>query len=129
MVYARTFYENYVNSVDYISKDPYFRTKFEAYNNILRWSEDRENFTLITTNIFQVFGEHDDSNNLINYLINRLNDNKTASVSNFNIKRDWIYFDDAIFALSSIPTLNLRGHKTFDIGSGVLTSTSEIIIC
>ena len=24
IVYARTFYENYVNSVDYISKDPYF---------------------------------------------------------------------------------------------------------
>ena len=106
---------------------PIFQLKQKHTEVFLSGKTVEKNAVIITVTLFQVFGAHDDDSNLINYLISKMLNNEIARIGNFGIKRDWIYYEDTITALSEIPILDLDPDISYDVGSGLLYGIQDIV--
>ena len=122
LVYPRTFYEDYVNKLSGLKKNPYIVTKAAGTKIVELWARDNKNARVVFGTIFQAYGTRDDSGNILSYTADCLRDGIPVKLGSGKSLRDWIYIDDLVDAF--IRSLNVSGNRIqyFDFGTGELTS-------
>jgi len=89
---------------------------------------------LVVARIFNPLGANMPAKFILPNLISQINDIKnnlgnTLTVSRLDSKRDYVNIDDASKAIASLATKDHLGFDTYNIGSGVSTTTKELVDC
>ena len=127
LIYPRTFYEDYLNEIPSLEKNPYVVTKKAGTNIAKLWTQNNINTRVIFPTIFQVYGAGDDPGNVLTYTAKCLRNDITAELGCGDGLRDWIYIYDLIDAF--IKTISLSGKRIqyYDFGSGKLLSIKNVV--
>ena len=128
LVYPRTFYEDYLNEIPGLKKNPYIFTKTAATKIVEMWASDNKNANVVFGSIFQAYGAGDDPGNILTYTTNCLKNGVTAELGSGNGLRDWIYIDDLVDAFTRALKVNGNKIQYFDFGTGQLTSIKQVVV-
>lgn len=75
---------------------------------------------------FSVYGPTSPTYSVIYNIINKIINNKTIKISNFDIKRDFIYIDDVVSAFNLLLKKKIKGFSIFNVGSGKSISIENL---
>ena len=128
LVYPRTFYEDYLNKIPGLEKNPYIVTKTAATKIVELWASDNKNANVVFGSIFQAYGAGDDPGNILTYTTNCLKNGVAAELGCGNRLRDWIYIDDLVDAFTIALKVNGNKIQYFDFGTGQLTSIKKVVV-
>ena len=128
LVYPRTFYEDYLNEISGLEKNPYIVTKTAATKIVELWASDNKNANVVFGSIFQAYGAGDDPGNILTYTTNCLKNGVAAELGCGNTLRDWIYIDDLVDAFTRALKINGNKIQYFDFGTGQLTSIKQVVV-
>lgn len=104
--------------------DLYSQSKYETYlelSNLFRYSTTRFNWL----RVFQPFGEYQDSNRLIPYLVSELSAGRTPVLREPNRVSDWVSSKD--IADATIFSIKNNLPEILDIGSTIGTHNWELV--
>ncbi len=87
----------------------------------------RRGIPSITLRIFTPYGKYDDSKRLISQIMLSALKQKSLSISSPNSKRDFIFIDDVVSALTKIMRIKPISNEIINIGSGKSYSVIDII--
>jgi nucleoside-diphosphate-sugar epimerase len=87
---------------------------------------------ITTLRFFNVFGPRQDihrkSPPLINYIVRELkNDRSPILHSDGEQSRDYVYVNDVVDLIEKCLNINSKGHSTFNVSTGTLTSVKNIL--
>lgn len=86
------------------------------------------NLDVTMTRIFMVYGPgQQDTRRLIPYVITSMLQRENPQLGSGSRLVDWVYIDDVVSALGALASSEGTGGKTFDIGTGKLTSIREVV--
>jgi UDP-glucose 4-epimerase len=102
LIYTNSCLENQVTSNPALAANPYVCSKYFATLLVNEAARRDGRFTAILTTLFSVYGEDDDEENLINFVIGCLRRGKVAELGSGKAIRDWIYVEDAAEALVAL---------------------------
>jgi len=129
LVYAHSYYEDFVDKIPSFQQNPYIVTKFVSSELVRHFSNGYEG-SVFLAKLYQIYGKGDAPKNLIPYVVNSLNNNKVAHLGSGRGQRDWIAVDDVVvaieFAIQEIHKAN-KGLYEFDIGTGSIYSVKEVL--
>lgn len=130
IIFLSTFVYNHpfhlpINEANLVAPlNPYAASKIEA-ENILKYYHDFFGIESNVLRLFNVYGQHQNRDFLIPFLIEQIKNGNTIQVKDLNPKRDYIHVDDVVDAI--IAAFNFNGHKIYNVGSGESYSVLEII--
>ena len=109
------------------SYNPYSHTKV-IVEDICRFYNENFKVNITIFRPFNIYGPDQSDIFLVPHIINQfINSNKeVVEVMDLKPKRDYIYIDDVIEALSR--SVNKKGFSVYNIGSGLSYSVEEIIL-
>lgn len=76
---------------------------------------------------FNIYGPGQNSNFLISKILEQIYEKSEVDVFDLLPKRDYLYIDDFLHAISKIIKINKKGYNVYNIGSGTSHSVQEII--
>jgi nucleoside-diphosphate-sugar epimerase len=127
LVYAHTFYEDFVGSTPALAENPYVVTKHAA----TRLVEDfalRHPGAVVTAKLFQVYGPGDAPSNLIPYAARQLRAGEPALLGSGEGLRDWLHVSDVASGLAACLAGGQPGRlRQFELGSGELYSIRQAV--
>ena len=102
----------------YATQNPFTRPKFLATNFLIK-KHKQTNFPFTVVRLYQIFGEKQDSNRIIPFIIRSCLNDKDFPCSDGSQFRDFIHIDEVINAFIKI----LKNHnkvsgEIINIGSG-----------
>jgi nucleoside-diphosphate-sugar epimerase len=106
----------------------YASTKL-AFEEILRYYSLNKNIKAITLKLFYPYGEKDNNNKLIPFLIRSIIQNKEINLTKGEQKLDYTYIEDIVDAyLKSIDYIKkIKNYEIFNIGNSKAIAIKEII--
>jgi UDP-glucose 4-epimerase len=111
----------------FIPSSPYAAAKFTA-TTYGRMFYRLYKTPVVILKLFMVYGPNQkDMNKLVPYVTSSLLKNKSPLLSDGRRLVDWIYVDDVVNAYMAAATVPQIEGKTFDIGSGKLTSIRDVV--
>lgn len=114
-----TLWQNYIDE-NYNPVNLYAATK-EAFEKILEYYVEVENFSAITLKLFDTYGYNDPRNKILNLFNKIAGTNKTLNMSLGEQYMDLVYIDDVVNAFicaSNLTDNNLKQHKKYFVKTG-----------
>ncbi len=127
LVYAHTFYEDFIGSAPALAENPYVVTKHAA-TRLVRDFALRRPGTVTAAKLFQVYGPGDAPSNLVPYVLRQLRNDEPALLGSGSGRRDWLHVSDAAAGLAACLGGAEPGRlREFEIGSGGLRTVREAV--
>lgn len=126
LIYTRTFYELGITQTPSLCENPYVVTKQAATRSVEMWARRNSRRNVCVATIYQGYGAHDDSKNVLNYICSSLRSHEPVRLSNPALRRDWINVGDIVTCLSSMASSCEAGLNHYDVGTGTLTPLSTV---
>lgn len=128
-----TFMEYTLNEVQLVSSynlDPktfYAATKI-SFEEILKFFTTNYNIKASTLKIYSPYGDKDDVNKIIPYIINNILDGEDISINNPFNRMNVVHVDDIVSAFINVKEhiLNFEKYESFDVANNVSYSISDI---
>ena len=125
LIYTNSCLENQVTSNPALAANPYVCSKYFATLLVSEAARCERRFTTAVATLFSVYGEDDDEENLINFVIRCLRRGKVAELGSGKAIRDWIYVEDAAEALVALA--QDRHNKThYHIGTATGITVRDV---
>lgn len=119
--------EQLISSYDLDPKIFYASTKI-SFEDILKYFEANHDIHAATLKIYSPYGDKDDVNKIIPYLINNLLNNQEVSINNPNNRLNLVYVDDIVSAFIKLKgnILKFDKYESFDVARDVSYSLNDI---
>ena len=119
--------EQLVSSYDLDPKTFYATTKI-SFEEIVKFFEANYDIHASTLKIYSPYGDKDDVNKIIPYLINNILDGEDISINNPHNRLNVVYVDDIVSAFIKVREniLEFDKYESFDVGGNVSYSLSDI---
>ena len=119
--------EQLISSYDLNPKIFYASTKI-SFEDIVKYFESNYDIHAATLKIYSPYGDKDDVNKIIPYLINNLLDNQEVSINNPNNRLNLVYVDDIVSAFIKLKDniLKFDKYESFDVARDVSYSLNDI---
>ena len=116
-----------VSSYDLDPKTFYAATKI-SFEEIVKFFEANYDINASTLKIYSPYGDKDDTNKIIPYLINNILDGEDISINNPNNHLNVVYVEDIASAFIKLKEniLTFDKYESFDVASDVSYSLSDI---
>ena len=123
-----TSWQHYHNE-NYNPVNLYSATK-QAFENILKYYYEAENFSVINLKLFDTYGPNDNRPKLFNALKNAKMDNLTLDMSKGEQLIDLVFIDDVIdaYILVADEVLNNKIFKSYSLSSNEPISLKELVL-
>ena len=127
LVYAHTFYEDFVGNTPALAENPYVVTKHAA-TRLVEDFATRHPAAVVTAKLFQVYGPGDSPTNLIPYVARQLQAGESALLGSGDGRRDWLHVSDVASGLAACLAAGQPGRiQKFEIGSGELYPIRQVV--
>lgn len=119
--------EQLVSSYDLDPKTFYATTKI-SFEEIVKYFEANFDIHASTLKIYSPYGDKDDTNKIIPYLINNILDGENISINNPYNRLNVVYVDDIVSAFIKVKEniLEFNKYESFDVASDVSFSLTDI---
>lgn len=126
-VFARTYYEDFLEKVPTLRENPYIVTKAAGTTLVRAWAGRHPGRPIAAARVFQVYGPGDDPRNLLPYVAQSLRSSEPVQLGSGRAEKDWIHVDDAAKGICAVLSSISPGWSEWDIGTGELTSVRHMI--
>lgn len=128
-----TFMEYMLNDVQLVSSydlDPktFYATTKISFEEIVKYFEANFNIHASTLKIYSPYGDKDDVNKIIPYLINNTLDSKDVSINNPHNRLNLVHVEDIVSAFIKLKEniLKFDKYESFDVANNVSYSLEDI---
>ena len=128
LVYAHTFYEDFVATNASLGENPYVLSKFVTTRLVSDFGS-RHRAGVFGAKLFQIYGPGDAPGNLVPHVASQLARGEKALIGSGAGLRDWLHVDDLAAGLEALLRLPSTGtFEDYDLGSGELVSIRQNMI-
>jgi UDP-glucose 4-epimerase len=126
MVLAGSLVEPDIGSNERVPTSPYSAAKW-ASSDYARMFHSLYKLPVAIARIFMVYGPGQDTSKLIPYVITSAMRGERPRISSGRRQIDWVYVDDVVRGLMQLVQAPGVDGRTVDLGSGTLTTTTELV--
>jgi UDP-glucose 4-epimerase len=127
LVFARTYYEDFLEQLPLLRENPYVVTKAAGTSLVRAWAGRHPEWPVAAARVFQVYGPGDDPNNLLPYVVQSLRSGQQINMGSGRAVKDWIHVDDAAAAICAISACLGPGWSEWDVGSRESVSVRQVV--